>query len=115
MTLAGNNTNQHTAPTITRRQVGDWTIVEIKGPLNWPYAVRLAKQLKPCAGEDSSRFQLDLLGVTSLDHTAIAIIASTAAHLAARQTELRIIATRAQRRRLPRTAGMHHIQVRGPD
>jgi anti-anti-sigma regulatory factor len=112
VTPAGEKTTRRTTPTFNRRQIGDWTVIEIKGPLIWPYAIQVAKQLKPCANDDSRRLQLNLLGVTSLDHTAIAIIASAAARLAADQTELRIVATNAQRRRLPRTIGMQYIHVR---
>jgi anti-anti-sigma factor len=100
---------------ITQTHHGEWTTIEISGPLHWPDAARLSDTLTP-PPTHKAMILLDLTAVTSIDNTGIALLASLAAHLHHSGHDVRLAITNEQiRRQLPRTAGLHNIFINAPD
>lgn len=91
---------------IAHRHREGWAVVEISGPLLWPPAAQLPEFIPSSA----PAVLLDLTGVTSIDTTGIAVLASITAQLEHADCRVRVVVTDEQlRRKLPRTAGLRHI------
>lgn len=88
---------------IAHRHRAGWAVVEISGPLLWPPAAQLTEFVPFLA----PAVLLDLTGVTSIDSTGVAVLASITAQLEHAGCRVRVVVADDQlRRRLPRTAGL---------
>lgn len=105
--------DQPTTPaelTIAQRHRRGWAVIEVTGPLRWPYASQLTEVFPPAATLTQSSILLDLTGVTSIDNTGVAVLASIAAQLKHTGRAVRVvIADEKLRRQLPRTVGLQKI------